>query len=306
MNITVVIPTKGRPTELCDALRSIAQQTVPVAQVIVVDASPQAADPGALQQFLETAGSPIEFIYQWESKTTGLTVHRNVAIPLARGDVIQFLDDDAELAPDYFSRLLPVFADPAVGGAAGWIIDPAIGRRRLKRWFWRLFYWGAFRQRREELFLSQPRGLSPTNVLPGVSAYRRTVFDDLRFDEALPGAGVGEDIEFSFRVGRRWRLYIEPSARLFHHSSPVERQSLRRNIADKVAFYHYHFRKNMPGRPLEWAAYGWLNFGLLLDAAVRWRPEAWLGWYEGWHRILERGLIYRPAARGMSQKYRSR
>jgi len=292
--ISVIIPTKGRPAALLQALRSVAAQAVPVAEVIIVDGTAQPADAAELAAALGDAPGAPRLVYRWAPDDSGLPAARNRGVDASQGEILQFLDDDTTIAPDYFQHLTQAFASSDVGGAAGHLIDPVADALALRRWLFRCCYIGPFRQRAAELFLRPPRAPTATNTLPGASAYRRAVFEQFRFDEALTGPAVGEDLDFSYRVGKKWRLVIQPGARLVHHRSPDERQASRRNFADKVCFYHYHFRKNMRGSALEWIAYLWLNAGFALDAAIRLQAAPVLGVADGWGRIAARGLWSRP------------
>ena len=57
--------------------------------------------------------------------------------------------------------------------------------------------------------------LSVTEVdwLSGCSmSFRRAVFEMFSFNEELTGYGLGEDVEFSYRVHQRGRLLVTPDA----------------------------------------------------------------------------------------------
>ncbi len=294
--ISVVIPTKGRPAILMKALRSVADQGEYVREVIVVDGTKERADEAALRSALAGAPTAPVLVYCWAPADNGLPAARNRGVRVAQGDVIQFMDDDTTVEPHYFAHLQAAFAAPEVGGVGGLLIDPVADSRRLRAWFFRVVYVGPFRQDKDELYLRPPKVLTPSNTLPGASAYRREVFRDFQFDEALTGPAVGEDLDFSFRVGQQWSLVIEPRARMFHHRSPQERSTSRRAFADKVVFFHYHFRKNMRGSAADWVAFAWLNVGFFVDAAVRLHPQPVRGVLDGYRRIARAGLFFRPAA----------
>lgn len=52
-----------------------------------------------------------------------LGVSRNVAIAMAAGELIAFLDDDAIPPSDWLEQLVPAFADPIVAAAGGPVFD---------------------------------------------------------------------------------------------------------------------------------------------------------------------------------------
>ncbi len=94
--ISVIIPTYGRESVLCDTLNSVLAQTYPAFEVIVVDQTQQ--HEAATQSFLEwlSRENKIQLhTVQWAS----LPAARNYAIARSNGSIFLFLDDDVEL-PD--------------------------------------------------------------------------------------------------------------------------------------------------------------------------------------------------------------
>jgi GT2 family glycosyltransferase len=290
---SAVIPTKGRPAILREAIASVAAHGQLVREVIVVDGTSTPADEAELRAVMPQSGGP-QLVYLHAPDDNGLPAARNRAIRIAQGDYVQFMDDDTTVTAGYFEAMQAGFADPRVGGVAPTIVDTYASSRKIRARLLRLFYVGPFRLRKDELFLSPPDTLTPSNSLPGASAWRRTVFAELQFDDALTGPAIGEDLEFSTRAGKKWRLMIQPAARMIHHRSPAERPPSRRVFADKVAFFHYHFRKNMAGGAGQWLAFLWLNLGFAADAAVRLKADPVLGVIDGWKRIFKSGLTMRP------------
>lgn len=291
-SFAVIIPTKGRPAILKEALASLAGHGALVTEVIVVDGTADAAQPQQLAELLGARGP--RFIYCHAPADSGLPAARNRGIALATADIVQFMDDDTVVEPGFFEQLSGVFADPEVGGCCGLILDEFASSRALRTLFQRYFYVGPFRLIKDEVFLRPPPNAVRTNCLPGASAYRRAVFQGFLFDETIRGAGSLEDLEFSFRVATSWRLMIEPKARMHHYRSAEERAPSRRVFSGKIWYFHYHFRKNMAGHVGEWLAYLWLNFGFAADALVRCKLDPILGVIDGWKRIMRAGLLVRP------------
>ncbi|MEI6070392.1 MAG: glycosyltransferase [Verrucomicrobiae bacterium] len=289
-SISVIIPTKGRGTTIVGALQSIGNQSVPVEEVVIVDGTPLAAEAGLFKECFSKCAQAPRIRYCHAPEDSGLTAGRNRGIRESTGEIIQFLDDDAVLAPDYFEHLLETFKSPEVGGASGVVIEPERPQSTMKRIFFRFFYIGPFRQIREEAFLYPSREIVRTNTLPGVGAYRRQVFAEEMFDENLTGACIGEDIDFSYRVGQRSALFIQPLSKVYHYPSPAERQTVRRNYCDKVCFYHYHFKKNLAALPGARLTYLWLNFGFAIHALFRFQAGAVLGVCDGWRKNLQKPL----------------
>jgi GT2 family glycosyltransferase len=281
MKISIVIPTKGRGTTITQALQSAANQTVSVYEVLIIDGSSERMPADLLDQaFAGCKHSPV-LVYLHKPEDKGLPEARNRGVRASSGDIVQFLDDDAVMAPDYFEHLLPAFHSADVGAVSGLIIEPGRSKSFLKKTFFSLFYIGPFRQKREEHLMSKIKTQHATNTLPGVAAYRREVFDQNEFDENLKGAAVGEDVEFSFRVGRKWRMLVEPSAKVYHYPSPAARLDLRSVYSQKIRFYHYHYCKNIGQGLVATACYYWLNLGFLIHALTTAKIKAVLGVCDG-------------------------
>ena len=284
--LSVVVPTKGRAASIGGALKSVGNQSVAAGEVIIVDGTPKRMSADFLSQVFRGCRYQPSLIYIHAPEDRGLPAARNRGIRSSSGDVVQFLDDDAILAPDYFQQLLPVFLNVEIGAAAGLVIEPDRHESALRKKLFRFFYAGPFRQDRDGQFSHQSAGLHLTNTLPGVGAYRRHIFDEFVFDENLLGPAIGEDVDFSYRVGRRWRMVIEPSAKVYHYPSPDERLDMRANFSHKVKFYNYHYRKNIDKTFFSYFSYVWLNIGFILHALTTAKVKAFLGVFEGMCDIL--------------------
>ncbi|MDQ4051211.1 MAG: glycosyltransferase [Actinomycetota bacterium] len=158
----------------------------------------------------------------------GASATRNAGARSATGDVLAFLDDDAEATPGWLPRLVaPLRADPSVVGVGGWI-EPAWARRRPV-WFPMELAWAVG---------ASYTGLPtvPGEVRNGWSenmAVRAADFwlaDGFRegFGK-VDDASRPEDTELCLRMaalrpGGRW--WVEPTAVVRHHV-PLDRATLR-------------------------------------------------------------------------------
>ncbi len=95
-------------------------------------------------------------------------------------------------------------------------------------------------------------------------SYRREVFDHERFDEMLAGYGHKEDIDFSYRVSRRYILVQTPTAKCEHMKTPTARMPAfhlqRMNLGNQF----YLHRKNLPQDRRHRAALWWGLVGLFI------------------------------------------
>ena len=88
----------------------------------------------------------------------------------------------------------------------------------------------------------------------GVASFRRQAVEEEPFDENFD---LGEDVEFSYRVGRKWRLIVTPEARLEHHKSAISRVPKNESIAREIEFRH-NWIKTKPGKNVNLAAF-WIS-----------------------------------------------
>ena len=227
MTLTVVVCayTERRWPDLLAAVKSVAAQTVPVDQLLlVIDHNPELAE----RATAEIAGVTVLA----NENRRGLSGARNTALAHTTGDIVVFLDDDASAAsPDWLELLLAPYADPlvaAVGGAATplWpggrpVTLPAgasqrdCGRGELD-WVVGCTYTG------QPVQLAEVRNLMGCNM-----SFRRTVFDAVGgFAEDMGRVGtvpVGcEETELCIRLRRHdpsARIVFEPRALVRHRVS---------------------------------------------------------------------------------------
>jgi GT2 family glycosyltransferase len=216
-SISIVIPTKNRPEEIGRLLLSIrAQPTMPL-EVIVVDQSTPAY---RLEPFPE-------LVIVHDPTIGGASAARNRGAALARGDVVFFVDDDVVVETDCIAHIAHAFASrPELVGAQCSIHNPwDDAPLTLYDVSTRIFEHGFFDARPK-----LRRGERIPRLIDGLaSAYRRSLLEHERFDEALPGYSLAEDWDLTKRAARYGALTILPQARVRHeHSS--------RNRHDAVSY----------------------------------------------------------------------
>lgn len=60
-------------------------------------------------------------------------------------------------------------------------------------------------------------------IMGGVSSFRKEVFESLKFSTYFEGYGLYEDADFTLRVSKIGKLYLNTSARLNHYHNPSGR-----------------------------------------------------------------------------------
>lgn len=270
--ITAVVPTRDRPLNLIDAVRSICTQTRLPDELIIVD---QSASDESFQIVSKLTSEiiAIKLIYIHDPAIKGLVDAKRIAVEHASGEIIYFLEDDVILEPDYFEQIeLAFYKKTKMLGCSGIITNPA-ARGRIYKLLFRIFHRGIFKDKRSDIygnFSGREHSLIPSDKLSGgVSAWRREVFEDVPFD-VLNGFHLFEDIDFSTRVHKRFGnvMYINPNARLEHLSSPINRDVEGVRQKRKITEYILYYKKR---RGSEFVSFPFLLllFGMFLDALTR-------------------------------------
>ena len=141
----------------------------------------------------------VEVLASQERK--GLSGARNTGVRAARGDVVAFLDDDAEADPGWLEALLAQYAEPQVVGAGGRAVAVWPGTR--PGWMPAEFDWVVSCS-----FVGLPQRVAPVRNLSGAGmSFRRCLFDELgAFDTEMGRLDVvplgSEESEFAIRVRR--------------------------------------------------------------------------------------------------------
>ena len=122
--ISAAVITANRPDKLKRCLDSLSCLSRLPEELIVVDSGRDPLTRLIVEQF--RAGFPIQYVY---SEPQGVAGARNMAVRIAKGEVIAFLDDDASVDPEWLEQLEKVFLrDPRIGLVGGAILNMACGR----------------------------------------------------------------------------------------------------------------------------------------------------------------------------------
>ena len=114
VRLTAVVCTRDRPGLLGRALESLVGQTVPPAEILVVDNAPGS---GATLTLVAERFPSVRYLVE---PIPGLDFARNRALESAAYEVLAFLDDDAVAAPGWAEALRRVFEDdPGVAVCTG-------------------------------------------------------------------------------------------------------------------------------------------------------------------------------------------
>jgi mycofactocin glycosyltransferase len=230
--VTVVIPVRDRHAELARCLAGLradppagrgpgsalgARKSDPAVQgelgpahgargsdpvVIVVDDA--SANPGVIAAIAAAHGARV--IHRPVNGGPGAA--RNTGLAAASTELVAFLDSDCVPEAGWLDRLLPHFADPALGAVAPRIVPHRAGTSWLARY--------------EGASSTLDMGARPSIVRPGARV-PYVPGAALVVRRSAAGAGfadgmfVGEDVDFIWRLSAAgWRVRYEPSATMGH------------------------------------------------------------------------------------------
>jgi glycosyltransferase involved in cell wall biosynthesis len=262
LRISVVTPTLRRPNEVVELLNNLSRQIVLPFEVILVDGAP--AEEKETEQVVQSRIPNLPFRCVYVRHSGGTAIQRNAGIDRAGGELIAFIDDDIRLEPEFFERMLEVYAQDAegrTGGVAGYITNQFLNPDTSPRWKWyrRLHLFRTYEPGRYDFetgypinrYLQPPHnGLRPIDFMGSNCAlWRREVFDGgLRFSPFFTGYGVLEDAHFALRAGRKWKLLECGNARCVHLHAQGGRTSSRLVARKSAVNYRFVFIDLVPQR----------------------------------------------------------
>ena len=252
MTISVVICTYKRASSLRELLISIQNQSYAPVEVLIIDGSPD----HNTEKMLEVEQFKLNLKYfSVPPEERGLTRQRNYGIRLLsnNSEIVSFYDDDVILEPRYLEILATTFSEqPDCKGVGGittnerfW--EPLNATKHTgKKWyvidgFALKLAQKNYLRRQLGLFTDVPPGWIPTfghgyDMIPPSGkiypvehivgcnmSFSRDAFDKLKFSNYFIGYGLYEDLDFSFRVSKTGKLYINSNLRLEHHHHPSGR-----------------------------------------------------------------------------------
>jgi GT2 family glycosyltransferase len=216
MTASVVVPTWRRAPWLDRCLGGLASQTSPPGQVLVLGRS----DDHAARDVVQAWRQKVEFCLLWvQIDSPGHVAPVQRGLQVANGNVVAFLDDDAEPDPGWLAALLRPFEDnrvACVGGrvftpGSNGIVHPDAGRVRLYGKY--VGNIGA---------LDSPAAVTVDAVMEGNCAWRAEVLRRLQFDPVLDfddASMYGVDLCLQ-AASMGYQVVYEPAARVLHHAAP--------------------------------------------------------------------------------------
>ncbi len=243
--LSIVIPTHNGRKHLDRLLPAVRRHAPPGTQVLVVDDASTDGTP----EWLARTQPWVERVLL--AKNQGFCAAVNAGIAPARGEVVELLNDDTVVEPDWAERALRHFAEPAVGSVAPLVlslnqpevIDSAGIEYHISGWA---------RNRGYGVRLG-PEHLRPGEVFGASGSsgfYRRAALE--RAGPLLPEYGAYfEDVDLAFRL--RWagyRCVYEPESRVRHEGSASYGRRSERLVRLLARNEELVFWVNLPARQL--------------------------------------------------------
>lgn len=247
MKFSLIICTYMRPKPLIQLLQSVKGQTLYPNEILIIDGSTNEETEIVLQ---ENRFEDLKY-FLVSPEHRGLTKQRNYGIEVVGEEIeiVCFLDDDTVLEPNYFEQLLKTYQIyPEAEGAGGYIINESQCEFVGEDYSPKIdeYYYDGWKRKdgsrfvlRKKLGLDSdcPPGFSSlfshgrsVGFLPpsgkiyevemlmgGVSSFRKRVFETLQFSTYFEGYGLYEDADFTLRVAKVGKLYLNTAAQLKHY-----------------------------------------------------------------------------------------
>ena len=236
-----------RPEAVLTLLRSVKDQILYPDEIIIVDGS---INDNTINVFNNNSFKNLKY-FKVNSENRGLTKQRNFGISKVSEniDIVCFLDDDIVLTDSYFKILIDTYSNkPEASGVGGYIVnevkwrrlkpkeEPTFSEYEIDGFVRNLGSRNVIRKRLGLLSEKPPciipefsngfsvGSLPPNNkiyyvqhFMGGVSSFRKEIVDEIKFSSYFEGYGLYEDSDYCLRVSKKYKLYVNTGAKLYHY-----------------------------------------------------------------------------------------
>ena len=235
-DIAFIIPTKDRPKKIRNFLTSLSQQSVPCGRVIVVDGGESVKD--IVLSFSDRL--PVE---HYECHPPGQIRQRNLGISLLddKTPLVGFLDDDIVLEPHALDQMVS-FWNKVGKATAGVSFNIVNQHTTLPKWAKGL--WGMLSPQKGKVLRSGYH-VSIENVASdlktewlcgGATVWKQGILREHTNTEVSSRWAIGEDLIFSYPIGKRFPLYVCGGARVRHEHIYDHKVKVRHRYYGCTAF----------------------------------------------------------------------
>jgi len=225
MHLSVIICTKDRPKEIQRLLSTIQDQIKVPNDLIVVDGS----DDPIKSILYEFKKLPIRYV---QVRPPSLPKQRNVGISMLQEqtDWVGFLDDDLVLHPNNFLEIEEFIHNyhgetPLAGVGLKIKNNPPLKKSKLRDLF--LLdapVGGIFTRSGCATALSNVQKTQQVDwITGGTTFWQKRILEEFKFDEWFGGTAYSEDVDFSYRVSRKYSVYCLVKSDCLHLDYPVSK-----------------------------------------------------------------------------------
>ncbi|MBF7090608.1 glycosyltransferase family 2 protein [Flavobacterium sp. ALJ2] len=246
MKFSLIICTYMRPEPLLKLLRSVQLQTLYPDEILIIDGSTNNKTEFILNKYYF---ENLKYLLV-DDENRGLTKQRNFGINKVNDavEIVCFLDDDTVLESDYFENLLKTYETfPEALGVGGYICNEIKWEKVTDSYIPKIneFCFDGWKRKDGSRFVLRKKlnldsncrpGFSPSfshgrsvgflppsgktyqveQLMGGVSSFKKSIFNTLSFSTYFEGYGLYEDADFTLRVSKTGKLYLNTTAKLGH------------------------------------------------------------------------------------------
>jgi glycosyltransferase involved in cell wall biosynthesis len=322
---SLIVCTYMRAKALLNLLDSVKNQTLYPDEILIIDGSLNSETKTALQN--NSFENLSYFLVDADNR--GLTKQRNFGIDKVAdwSEIVCFLDDDTILDSTYFAELLKTYQLHSDAlGVGGYITNECRWEKVTENYIPNSneFYYDGWKRKDGSRFVLRKKlGLDsdkPPCFLPefshgrsvsflppsgkiyeaeqlmgGVSSFRKSVFESIRFSTYFEGYSLYEDADFTLRLSKMGKLYINTNATLghFHDDSGRPNQYEYGKMVVRNGWYIWRVKYPKPSfkARLKWNAIAFLLTFIRFSNifTTRKRKEAFtesVGRIVGWFQIV--------------------
>ncbi len=246
-DLALIIPTKDRPQKMENLLRSLAQQTIPVGRVIIVDGG--SGIDGLVRTFAEQL--PIDYV---PCHPPGQIRQRNLAIAQLdeRTRLACFLDDDLVLEPRALESVIDYWN--TLGSDTAGVSLNIVNNPPFKHSVWGALV-GMSAPRMGKILRSGynvPISPTPVNIqvdwlCGGATVWRQDIVTTHHHSEIKAKWAICEDIIFSYPLSKTFKMYVCADARVLHeHVYDHNKKVDHRFYGRAATLWRLHFVSSNP------------------------------------------------------------
>lgn len=237
LSVSIVIPTLWRLDILQKSIAAVLKMDIQPIEILVTC---RPKDDKETYEWLLNTSKEIEILKIVTIDIPGQVQAMNAAIPLARGDIVAILDDDALPRKDWLTEILKCYENVEVGAVGGRDVIHAHGKtfdtEKIQLAGVRTF-WGTIIGNHHSVVGDERE----VDVIKGCNlTFRKSAVGDLKFDDRLLGKGaqIGNDSWFSLCIKHLgYKIILNPQAIVDHF--PAERADGARDTLSKQKCYEY-------------------------------------------------------------------